>query len=441
MAGGSRRVIAVSLDDHRIARKAGDELARGNGPRARRSRRTTRGATYLEYLISIGLIAILCMAAYRLFGRGLHDAQCRATSQLRTLNGEAALDCGPAVGLFGERPASGAAELEAPRVVVQQINDQPLGLPGESLAKGLAQAAPPAPRVVQQIENSSHQASPAPGPRPAGNPRSGGTRVASNAEPPLATPAPSPPAPAAAPPPAAPPAPPAPAALPPPAVAPPSAKTCGFGCNAWGVVTGPVGGLWDDVTGLVTTPYKAGRALLADPKQALSDAANTVKYVAQHPLDTAGQLVWDTESRQAWKEGNYAQAVTRTAWNVGSSFIPVGGVIGKVSKGAKILDKAGDAAKLLNAAEKAEKAEKGLEAGKDISKIAQGVDKAEDVAKGVDKAQDGSKATQRANEAADSTQAVKGTEPARLGFCRSWNIHETLLERRRQERRWPHETP
>jgi alpha-tubulin suppressor-like RCC1 family protein len=29
----------------------------------------------------------------------------------------------------------------------------------------------------------------------------------------------------------------------------------------------------------------------------------------------------------------------------------------------------------------------------------------------------------------------------RLGFCRSWNIHETLLERRRQERRWPHEDP
>jgi hypothetical protein len=36
--------------------------------------------------------------------------------------------------------------------------------------------------------------------------------------------------------------------------------------------------------------------------------------------------------------------------------------------------------------------------------------------------------------------ALCGT-PARLGFCRSWNIHETLLERRRQERRWPHETP
>jgi hypothetical protein len=38
----------------------------------------------------------------------------------------------------------------------------------------------------------------------------------------------------------------------------------------------------------------------------------------------------------------------------------------------------------------------------------------------------------------------EGKLPARselLGFCRSWNIHETLLERRRRRRRWPHEDP
>jgi hypothetical protein len=33
------------------------------------------------------------------------------------------------------------------------------------------------------------------------------------------------------------------------------------------------------------------------------------------------------------------------------------------------------------------------------------------------------------------------TQPARIGFCRSWNVHESLLERRRQERPWPHEDP
>jgi hypothetical protein len=31
--------------------------------------------------------------------------------------------------------------------------------------------------------------------------------------------------------------------------------------------------------------------------------------------------------------------------------------------------------------------------------------------------------------------------PARIGFCRSWNVHESLLGRRRRRRRWPHETP
>jgi hypothetical protein len=84
---------------------------------------------------------------------------------------------------------------------------------------------------------------------------------------------------------------------------------------------------WDDVTGIW--------GLITDPGR-LIDA---VEYVWNNPLDALRQLVWDDESAEMWRDGDYGGAIGRTIWNVGSWFIP--GV--NLGKGAGV---AGDLGRL-----------------------------------------------------------------------------------------------
>ncbi len=107
-------------------------------------------------------------------------------------------------------------------------------------------------------------------------------------------------------------------------------------------------GAVDDVTGVYD--------LVRHP----SGVVDAGKYIVEHPGDAAAELVWDTESSQMWDGGDYGGSVGRTAWNVGSWFIPYYDIgkgvskVGKIGKIGKTAEEAEKAAKSSKAAEAAE---------------------------------------------------------------------------------------
>ena len=115
----------------------------------------------------------------------------------------------------------------------------------------------------------------------------------------------------------------------------------------WSYEKGLFGAAWDDISGTVVDTKDFVVTLFTDPKSLVTGAVDTVKYVAQHPLDTLKSLVWDDESSAAWQQGDYAQAIGRTAWNVGSYFIPGVGEVKAASRLGKLARIVHDAEKKL----------------------------------------------------------------------------------------------
>ncbi len=147
----------------------------------------------------------------------------------------------------------------------------------------------------------------------------------------------------------------------------------GFWCTVGGAVAGVGRGIgsavwnaggaaWDDVTGVVD--------LVQDPGLLL-DAG---KAIWNDPLGVAGQLIWDTESRDLWGEGDYGGAIGRTVWNVGSIVVSVtkAGKAGKVGSVAGTVDDwAGLAADARKAADAASDAARAGDAAKAIENAAE----------------------------------------------------------------------
>ncbi len=144
-----------------------------------------------------------------------------------------------------------------------------------------------------------------------------------------------------------------PARAPAPAGAPAESSDChGFWGCTWGGVKQVGSGFYnvgkgavDDVTGLFGLVGHPGRLL---------DAG---KYVVAHPLDAGKQLIWDNESSKMWDDGDYGGSIGRTAWNVGSWFIPyydIGkagskvGKLGELGKLGEVADKLADLGRLAD---------------------------------------------------------------------------------------------
>ena len=110
-----------------------------------------------------------------------------------------------------------------------------------------------------------------------------------------------------------------------------------FGClahHAGGAAEGLLGAAWDEVTGTVTGVKDFAVALFTDPQSIVDGAIETGQYIWNNPGEALKSLVWDDESSEAWARGDYAEAIGRTAWNVGSWAIPL--KISKVSKLARV---------------------------------------------------------------------------------------------------------
>jgi hypothetical protein len=118
----------------------------------------------------------------------------------------------------------------------------------------------------------------------------------------------------------------------------------GFGHGVWTGVRDEVTGTW---------------SLITDPGQ-LIDAG---KAIWDDPARAAKQFIWDDESEAMADEGDKAGAGGRTAWNIGSWFIP-GVDLLKISKIEKLskLTKLTKLNKIVEAAERAGKAADNAEA-------------------------------------------------------------------------------